>query len=289
MPKYVVLEKRVGQTPLQVVDAFKDQNPDLADLPMAYAGRLDPMASGKLLVLIGEECKKQKEYHNLDKEYEFEVLFGTSSDTADVLGLVKTSNETKVTKTELKKVLKSLLGPLALRYPQFSSKTVKGKPLHMWTLEGRLEEIEHPVAYTMIYNLQLLDLRSEKAEAIYKKALENINSLPTVTEKSKELGRDFRRTDVRAAWEEWLKENKGKQVQIAILRSVASSGTYMRSLAEEIGRRMHTSALAYSIHRTKIGRYVPLPFGLGFWLKKYRWPSEAFLVVFCAQIHYVSG
>lgn len=270
MPKYVVLDKKVGQTPLQVVEAFKDQNPDLADLPMAYAGRLDPMASGKLLVLIGEECKKQKEYHNLDKEYEFEVLFGTSSDTADVLGLVKNRETRVVTEIELKKIVKSLIGPLALPYPQFSSKTVKGKPLHMWTLEGRLEEIDHPVAYTMIYELKLKSLRSEKAEAIYKKALKNINSLPTVTEKSKELGRDFRRTDVRVAWKDWLQENKGKELQIATFRCVASSGTYMRSLAEEIGRHTHTSALAYSIHRTKMGCYVPLPCGFGFWLKKYR-------------------
>jgi tRNA U55 pseudouridine synthase TruB len=40
-----------------------------------------PMASGKLLVLLGEECKHQENYHSLDKEYEFSVLLGIGSDT----------------------------------------------------------------------------------------------------------------------------------------------------------------------------------------------------------------
>ncbi len=269
VPKYAVLKKAVGQTPLQAVEDFKSQNPNLADLPMAYAGRLDPMASGKLLVLIGDECKKQKTYHGLDKEYEFEVLLGTGSDTGDVLGLIKSDSVPEVNASNLKKVIKKLHGPLALAYPQFSSKTVKGKPLHTWTLEGRLKEIDHPVAHTMIYKLSLVSLRKVEAEQVYKKALEKINSLPEVTEKSKELGRDFRRTDVRAAWERWLEVNKGKELQIATLRCVATSGTYMRSLAEEIGRKLDTSAIAYSIHRTVIGKYAPMPFGLGFWRKKY--------------------
>jgi len=47
---------------------------------------------------------------------------------------------------------------------------------------------------------------------------------------------------------------------------VVSSGTYIRSLAPEIARRVGTVGLAYSIHRTEIGRYL----GFGFWLKRYQ-------------------
>ena len=41
----------------------------------------------------------------------------------------------------------------------------------------------------------------------------------------------------------------------------------MRTLAEEIGKRLDTPALALSIHRTRIGKYYP-PFRV--WLKQYR-------------------
>ena len=270
MPKYIILEKEVGQTPLQVVEAYKEKHPELSGVPMAYAGRLDPMASGKLLILVGEECKKQEVYHSLDKSYRFEVLLGSSSDTGDILGLIDWGNKTDLDKKELLTVAKSLTGPLALPYPKFSSRTVKGKPLHTWTLENRLEEIEIPTANTNIHSLKLLDLRTEKVESVYEDALGRINSIAPVTEESKAIGRDFRRDDVRVAWQLWRERHRGETVQIATFLCIASSGTYMRSLSEEIGRKVGTVGLAYSIHREVIGNYQPLPFGLGFWKKTYR-------------------
>ena len=59
MPKYIILEKEVGQTPLQAVEIYKAKHPEFAEIPMAYAGRLDPMASGKLLILDREEREDQ--------------------------------------------------------------------------------------------------------------------------------------------------------------------------------------------------------------------------------------
>ena len=269
LPKYIVLEKEVGETPLQAVQAFKSAHSEYTDVPMAYAGRLDPMASGKLLVLVGEECKKQEEYHGLDKEYEFEVLLGSRSDTGDILGLVDWQAATDISEKELKSAAKSLVGPLSLPYPQFSSRTVKGKPLHMWTLEGRLDEISIPSAETAIHSLVLTSLRSVPVLEVYRDALARINSIPAVTEESKALGRDFRRSDVRVAWEVWLEHHKDARVQVASFRCVASSGTYMRSLSEEIGRRLNTAGLAFRIHRSVIGAYKPLPLGVGFWRRRY--------------------
>lgn len=274
MPKYLVLEKRVGQTPLQVVQAYKKDHPEVADIPMAYAGRLDPMASGKLLVLVGDECKKQKEYHGLDKEYRFEVMFGTSSDTGDVLGLLEWKKAKPAKPAWIKEVAKSLVGPLSLPYPKFSSKTVQGKPLHIWTLEDRLDEIEIPTAKTFVYSLKLAGLRSSPAITVYEEAWQKINSLPPVTEESKKLGADFRRQDVRISWQNWLEYHRGQNIQIATFDCVVTTGTYMRSLAEEIGRRLAspadaTPALAIAIHRTTIGRYQSLPFGFGLWTKRY--------------------
>ena len=93
MKQYVILEKEVGETPLIALRKWKEQNPEYKDVIASYAGRLDPMASGKLLVLFGEECKKQKSYTNLDKEYEIEVLFDVGTDTGDALGLTEYSGK----------------------------------------------------------------------------------------------------------------------------------------------------------------------------------------------------
>ena len=58
MKRFVVLEKKVGETPLACLLSYKKAHPELGGIPASYAGRLDPMASGKLLILLGEECKK---------------------------------------------------------------------------------------------------------------------------------------------------------------------------------------------------------------------------------------
>lgn len=269
MKPYTVVEKAVGETPLEAIKRWRRSQPNITDEPIAYAGRLDPMASGKLLLLIGDECKKQEEYHGLDKAYRFEVLFGTESDSGDVLGLVDWQKPVTVTEKSLKAAAKSLLGNLALPYPRFSSKTVAGKPLHLWTLENRLDEIEIPTAHTKLYGLRLLGLRTVSADAVYREVKEKIETISPITDESKALGADFRRKDVRLSWQVWHEHHKGKAVQIATLEAITSSGTYIRALAPELARRLGTNGLAYSIHRTEIGRYLKLPFGLGFWTKRF--------------------
>ncbi|MCA9362224.1 hypothetical protein KC906_02520 [Candidatus Kaiserbacteria bacterium] len=296
MEKYIVLEKQVGETPLACAEAWRAaQPPAYTDVPLAYAGRLDPMASGKLLVLIGEECKKQEQYHGLDKEYEFSVLFGISSDTHDVLGRLEVCLEMTGEPTSpsvalraarpslttsrdigspvlsdevLKRLVLDLVGDIAIPYPLFSSKTVKGKPLHTWTLEGRLDEIEIPTNESTIYELELTGVETKSREEVAREARDKIDTIPPVTDPRKALGNDFRRVDVRKDWAEiaqnnFTQNNSGPvhlpdSYTIAHFRCTASSGTYMRSLAHLIGERLGTCGLAWHIHRTKIGTFDPI-------------------------------
>ena len=81
MKKILNLYKEVGETPLERLERFKKDNSEYANEKMTYAGRLDPMAEGVLIVLVGEECLNKEKYLGLDKEYEFEVLFGFRTDT----------------------------------------------------------------------------------------------------------------------------------------------------------------------------------------------------------------
>ncbi len=267
MQKYVVLEKTVGQTPLECAEIWRQANTEYTDVPLAYAGRLDPMASGKLLILIGDECKVQEKYHNLDKEYEFSVLFGVSSDTADVLGRLHWADTIpNITLSELQKISHQLVGEIELPYPHFSSKTVKGKPLHVWTLEGRLNEIEIPTKKSSIYKLKLTKLETKTRTQIYSEVSTKIESIAPVTDPNKALGNDFRRVDVRVDWKKFIETgNLTDTFTIATFTCIASSGTYMRTLAEVIAKQANTTGLAYHIHRTVIGRYQKLPFSFGLW------------------------
>ena len=269
MQPYAVILKNVGETPLEAVEAYRKKERIPLEVPLAYAGRLDPMASGKLLVLIGDECKKQSAYHTLDKEYVFEILFGFLSDTGDVLGIVERKGVPRVDVDDLRNTLKTLVGTVTLPYPVFSSKTVHGKPLFLWQLEGRINEIDIPSKESTVYTLSCIGSRSISKESLCTEVIQKINSIPKVTEESKALGADFRRANIRQRWSEIFNTVSETEFQIASFRCVCSSGTYMRTLAAHIAQNLGTTGLAYSIERMQIGRYTHILPGIRFWTKRY--------------------
>lgn len=260
MPKFVTLEKCLGETPLHALDTFKSENPEYAELPATYAGRLDPLASGKLLVLIGEECKRKDVYTALDKEYEFEVLLRLRSDTGDLLGLVEEGEESqRYGQKMLRRLARSIQGAHTLPYPAYSSKTVDGIPLFTHAKQGTLGSIEIPKAATQVYSMRFLDMRKLSAEELLEKILAKLVLVE---------GNGFRNDEIASRWSELLRDST-KSYVIARFRTRVSSGTYIRTLAPLMAERLGTIGLAYSIHRSKIGKYIPLVFGSGFWTKTY--------------------
>jgi tRNA pseudouridine(55) synthase len=268
MPRYITIEKRLGETPLEALERARIDAHISKGTPLAYAGRLDPMATGKLLILVGDECKVQETYHCLDKEYMFEIMFGFGSDTGDVLGLIEETGDTMVSEQKLKALLGTLRGTLSLPFPHFSSRTVHGKPLHVWTLEKRLHEIEIPVQTSKIHSLTLMNTRTIPLKDAVAQIRSNIKTITPVTDPKKALGKDFRRGEIETCWERVLHENPDAKVMIATCKAVVSSGTYIRSLAPRIANLLGTKGLAYSIHRTKIGKYVSMG-NFGVWTKRF--------------------
>lgn len=269
-PRYVVLNKEVGQTPLQAIEAWRALNPLLASLPASYAGRLDPMASGKLLILLGDECRKQDTYRGLDKEYEIEVLFGFGTDTGDALGVpLYEPSGNHIDSKHIEVAFAAETGTQNVPYPAFSSKTVAGKPLFQYALEGTLGSIQIPMHAETIYRIEHTGTERIPKNALQERLGALLARAPRAPEVSKALGADFRQNQVRAAWDELLAHIPGQEFSVLRLRVTCASGTYMRTLAERLGSHLGTKGMALSIKRTKIGRYHRLPF-FGFWSKLYR-------------------
>lgn len=263
--RYVVLQKDIGETPLEALARWKTEHTEYKDVPTSYAGRLDPMASGKLLVLLGDECKKQKHYTGLDKEYEVEVLFDVGSDTGDVLGITSYSGtQTTPSLTDVEQVLATEQGTNEHAYPIFSSKTVAGKPLFLYALEKKLDTISIPTHTESIYKIRVVSLTSISSALLQERIKDLLLRTPKSDEPSKVLGADFRITEVKESWKQVFTDTE-RSFFILKLQIVCGSGTYMRSLAGRIGEKLFTKALALSIHRTKIGTYWG-----GIWWKQYR-------------------
>ena len=92
LKKVLYLNKEIGETPLECINRFKAENPSYKDERIAYAGRLDPLASGVLLCLVGDECKNRDEYQSLSKIYSFWFVPHIETDSYDVLGKVVSNN-----------------------------------------------------------------------------------------------------------------------------------------------------------------------------------------------------
>ncbi len=217
------LYKELGETPLECLERFRTDNPDYKDLPMTYAGRLDPMAEGLLLILAGEECKKKDEYLGLDKEYIFEVLFGVKTDTYDVLGIPELC-EPKSFEPQ------NFVGKKIQKYPPYSSRTFQ------MAREGI--EFELPTKDIEVYSLKHLEEREISAR----------QGLTEILEKIDLVKGDFRQTEIKSTWCNLL-ENSDRVFKVAKFKISCSSGTYVRSIANEMG------SLAYSIKRTRVGEY----------------------------------
>lgn len=256
MKRYVVLDKNIGRTPLETLTEWKQAHPRYAALPAAYAGRLDPMASGKLLVLLGDECKRQKHYTGLDKEYVISVVLDLSTDTGDTLGIPTYGGlESNPYRARIMEALHAELGSRTHAYPAYSSKTVNGTPLFLHALRGTLHTIEIPTHTETIHRITLMQvyhLSKDSVAAYIEKAL---SVVPRDDNPTKLEGADFRQDTIRASWKQLFSDMPERKFVVLKLRVVCGSGAYMRSLAERIGHTLGTTALALSIHRTKMGTY----------------------------------
>lgn len=241
--KLIIVNKKTGQTPLDCINEIKASRPDLADLPMTYAGRLDPLASGVLLVLVGDECLKKNEYLDLTKEYEVDILLGFSTDTYDVMG--------RITQALYKDVhidsstFSDFVGTFSQPYPPYSSRTVEGKPLFKWAREDRLEDIEIPSRDVYVDNIKIVREYKIKGSDL----LSEIHRVVGL------VSGDFRQEEVLSIWDKSMNYKKDLDFKIIRIKIVCDSGVYVRSIAHNIGEKLGIPALAFNIVRTKVGDY----------------------------------
>ncbi len=244
MKKLINLYKPLGKTPLEAVRLFKEQNPEYSNEKIGYAGRLDPMAEGVLLLLIGNENKKIKNYMAFDKEYGADILFGFSSDTGDVLGIPKKSVKSTIDIIGLKKIINALKGRQIQKLPVFSSYRIAGKPLFWYALKKKLGLIKIPSREIEINGAKVISFRTQQAKEILGQIINKISL----------VNGEFRQNKIKQEWLKILRDDKEKYL-IAKILVKCSSGTYIRVLAEQLAEQIGTKGLLFGLIRSKAGKF----------------------------------
>ncbi len=241
--RMIAIYKPLGATPLQAIKLFVGKNPDCKNKTLSYAGRLDPMAEGLLLILVGEENKKRRELEHLDKEYEFEALLGMNSDTYDILGLVSEPSTVKIAKTQIEDYIAKNKGKMVQEYPPYSAIRVNGKPLYYWARKGK--KVVAPKK-----EINIIDFKMTGEYRIDSKELFDI-----VVSRVSSVHGDFRQGKILEKWNEVLKNTTQTQFQIVKFKLSCSAGGYVRGVVQKLGEDLGVGALTYSIKRTKVGNF----------------------------------
>lgn len=214
--KIISVYKPEGMTSYEVVRLFKKKYPGIK---IGHGGTLDPLAEGVLLILIGKATKQFDELRKLDKEYEMTIEFGWQTDTGDREGkIVKKLSNLEIKKLRvMKKEIKNVLAGFVGEYEQEIPlySAAKFKGKPLYWYARR--GIETPRSSRGIRS------PSGKSKKVKIKGIEI-------------LGYD----------------EKKKQLTIKV---TCSSGTYMRSLAVDIGKKLNVPAVMVKLIRTKIGSY----------------------------------
>lgn len=197
-------------------DCIRTLRRQLGIKKMGHAGTLDPLASGLMLIGINAGTKALTELTKLNKEYETEILLGQSRSTGDMEGEVLDSCPVDV--------------PL-------SDAVVSD------ALTGMIGSLELPVsAYSAI---------KRDGTPLYRLAREAAARGETVADVPIRTMIVHEATLLQSTQIEF----DATQFQLLSVRFAVGSGTYVRSLAEELGRRLSYPACVYSLRRTKVGEY----------------------------------
>ncbi len=148
----LLVDKPVGMTSHDVITKIKRI---LNISKIGHAGTLDPMASGLLVVLLGEATKLSDYIVSDRKKYRGQVTLGLETSTLDSEGeVIATKPVESIAEEKVDEMLNSLLGELDLVPPMYSAIKVNGEKMYDLARQGITIDLEP--RKTTLYSIKRL-------------------------------------------------------------------------------------------------------------------------------------
>lgn len=153
MDGIILINKEKGLTSRDVVNQISKK---LKIKKVGHAGTLDPIATGLLVIGVGNGTKILDLLTLDQKEYIATVSIGIQTDTYDITGnILKKQENYQLDKKTLENTLNSFLGSYEQEVPKYSAVKINGKKLYEYA--RKQEEIELPKRLVTIYQIELLN------------------------------------------------------------------------------------------------------------------------------------
>jgi tRNA pseudouridine55 synthase len=131
---------------------------------VGHAGTLDPMATGVLVVLIGEATKLVPYLMATDKRYEAQITLGVETDTLDARGreVRRAAIPSDLSDASVAGALAAFVGGYDQLAPAVSALKKDGRALYARVRAG--ETVDAPVRRVEVYSLELRELHGATIE-----------------------------------------------------------------------------------------------------------------------------
>ena len=209
----LVIDKPAGMSSHDVVARVRKI---IGERRVGHTGTLDPFATGVLVVLVGKATRLMQFLNGAEKEYHAVIRLGYATDSGDVTGVPVEG--TFVTDKQ--------------RYAEISREEIENA---MSSLRGEIDQMPPMYSAKKIKGQKLYEL-ARRGEEIERASVQITISAFQSIERNGEL----------------LKENEDSTRDLAV-RVVCSAGTYIRTLAEDFGKRLGLGAHLAELRRTRAG------------------------------------
>ena len=227
------------------------------NLKVGHAGTLDPLATGVLLICIGDACKRAQQLQDSSKEYIAHIRFGATTPSYDLEKDVdRTFPFEHITADAVEEALKGFLGEQEQVAPLFSAKSVDGvrayelaRKLYRSGQADRLDDVSMEMLQRnriVISELELLDFSiSDVGEVFFERFCEK-NTYSAKEEKV--LSTASSRIN--------MADTSGMGLPEATIRIACSKGTYIRAFARDLGEALGSGAHLSALQRSRSGQYT---------------------------------
>lgn len=124
---------------------------------VGHTGTLDPLATGVLVLCIGNHLKIAELLTSTTKEYIAKIILGIETDTLDITGkILKEEYNNNYSVKTIKEVLTTFKGKIEQQVPAYSAIKVNGKKLYEYARNNI--PVELPTKTVEIHNIELIDI-----------------------------------------------------------------------------------------------------------------------------------
>lgn len=147
----LLINKDSGMTSHDVVAKLRKI---LSMKAIGHSGTLDPLASGLMVMLLGEATKLSQYILEKNKAYIVKAQLGVQTDSFDMTGKVIKTSDQKCSLQQVHETALKIQGPMDLEVPIFSATKVDGKKLYEYARAE--QEVCIPKKPMNFYDLQIL-------------------------------------------------------------------------------------------------------------------------------------